>query len=91
MRGGAGRGPEHAQGVASEPAYHTPIDRRTVSMQSAPPSASTRKPVRRLRPEVVAQLATRRTASQLEELYQRPVEELSPEEIARMKAAFFRS
>lgn len=60
-------------------------------MQSPAAPASPRKPVRRLRPEVAAQLATRRSSAQLEQLYERPVQELSPEEIARMKAAFFRS
>jgi hypothetical protein len=39
---------------------------------------------------VAAKWAAQRRASELENLYQTPVEKLSPDEIARMKAAFFR-
>ena len=45
---------------------------------------------RRLKPEVAAKFAALKTAERLKELYDRPVEELSPEEIAQMRAAFFR-
>ncbi len=57
-----------------------------------PSSASTRsrKPQRKLKPEVVAQLVARRSESQLEKLYEKPVSELSPDELALMRAAFFR-
>lgn len=48
------------------------------------------KTSRRLRPEVAAALLERRRQAQLNELYQKPVEELDPEELARMRAAFFR-
>lgn len=48
-----------------------------------------RKPSRRLRPDAAALLARLRN-EQLQELYVKPVESLAPEEIARMKAAFFR-
>lgn len=56
--------------------------------QSAPEGA--KKPSRRLRPEVAAALASRRRQAQLDELYQKSVQELDPEEIARMRAAFLR-
>ena len=49
---------------------------------------SSRRPSRRLKPEVAARWAARRRDSDLRVLYQTPVENLSPEEIARMKAAF---
>lgn len=49
-----------------------------------------RKTARRLRPEALAALVARQREMQLQELYQRPVEELEPEELKRMKAAFFR-
>ncbi|HEX5726964.1 MAG TPA: hypothetical protein VFX98_15925 [Longimicrobiaceae bacterium] len=58
-----------------------------VSPPSAPPSA--RKSARRLKPEIAAQLAARRREAQLQDLYSRPIEELSPEELAKMRAAFF--
>jgi hypothetical protein len=43
---------------------------------------------RRLNPEAAAQLAARRRQAQVEELYQKPVTELSREELALMRAAF---
>ena len=48
------------------------------------------KSSRRIKPEVLAQLTARKREQQLQQLYNRPVEELSPEEIALMRAAFFR-
>lgn len=53
------------------------------------PSATTGK-ARRLKPEVARKWAARRKEQELRNLYERPVEQLSPEEMARMKAAFFR-
>ena len=52
--------------------------------------ASSSRPARRLKPEVAARWAARRRESDLRVLYQTPIEKLSPEEIARMKAAFLR-
>lgn len=52
-------------------------------------SAST-KPVRKLKPEVAARLAARRREAELRSLYETPVEQLSPSDLAKMKAAFFR-
>lgn len=54
----------------------------------APEGAKKRS--RRLRPEVAAALADRRRQAQLDELYQKSVQELDPDEIARMRAAFLR-
>jgi hypothetical protein len=48
-----------------------------------------RKTKRRLKPEVLAQQAAKRRNEELNKLYETPVEELSPEDIAKMKAAFF--
>lgn len=48
------------------------------------------KRTRKLKPEVAAKFAAFRTTERIKELYERPVEELSPEEIAQMRAAFFR-
>jgi hypothetical protein len=45
---------------------------------------------RQLKPEIAARWAEQARAGQLQELYQKPIAELSPAEIARMKAAFFR-
>lgn len=45
---------------------------------------------RRLRPEVAAELAARNRSSQLNALYEKPVKELDPEDIAVMRRAFFR-
>ena len=56
-----------------------------MSAQASPP-----RPVRRLRPDVAAKFAARRTESDLEQLYSKPVKELSPRELALMKAAFLR-
>lgn len=49
-----------------------------------------RKRVRRLKPEVAEKFAAYRTEQKIQELYERPVDELSPEELAKMRAAFFR-
>lgn len=55
--------------------------------RSVPPAP---RPSRRLKPEVAARWAAQRRESELKNLYQTPVEKLSPEDIARMKAAFLR-
>lgn len=55
--------------------------------RSSGPSA---RPTRRLKPEVAAKWAAQRRESEIQSLYQRPVDKLSPDEIARMKAAFLR-
>lgn len=57
----------------------------SVSATAAPAKRS-----RRLKPEAVARLRSRRGEAQLDHLYQKPVDELSPQEIAAMRAAFFR-
>jgi hypothetical protein len=48
------------------------------------------KRTRRLRPDA-AEVIARFRSERLNELYVKPVESLQPEELARMKAAFFRS
>ena len=50
----------------------------------------TPRPTRRLKPEVAAKWAAQRRESEIQNLYETPVEKLSPDDIARMKAAFFR-
>jgi hypothetical protein len=58
--------------------------------EAAPQSPSAR-PSRRLKPGVAAKFAAAQTmGAEIRELYDRPVEQLSPEEIALMRAAFFR-
>ena len=52
--------------------------------------APTRKTSRRLRPEVAAAFAARNRELRLQEFYQKPVEQLEPEELAIMRAAFFK-
>ena len=47
--------------------------------------------LRRLRPEVAAEMRARSEANRLRELYSRRVAELSPEEISILKAAFFKN
>jgi len=46
---------------------------------------------RKLRPEAAAALMARYRKLALDELYERPVDSLDPNELAQMKAAFFRS
>jgi hypothetical protein len=53
-------------------------------------ASPTPRPTRRLKPEVAAKWAAQRRESDIQNLYQTPVEKLSPDDIARMKAAFFR-
>lgn len=48
------------------------------------------KIIRKLKPEVAATLAARRRDAELRSLYETPVEQLSPNDLAKMKAAFFR-
>jgi hypothetical protein len=69
----------------------TRIEESTIIMNTASASAKNResRPRRRLKPEVAARLAARRRATSLEVLYERPAQELSPEEIAQLKIAFF--
>ena len=45
---------------------------------------------RQLKPEVAARLAERTRARGLDELYEKSVSELSPDELSMMKAAFLR-
>lgn len=49
-----------------------------------------RRTTRRLKPEVAQRWAQRRREEELERLYGTPVDQLAPEEIARMRAAFLR-
>jgi hypothetical protein len=49
-----------------------------------------RRTVRRLRPEIAAALAARRREAELAALYEKPVQELEREDLAQMRAAFFR-
>lgn len=44
---------------------------------------------RRLKPEVAAKFASYGRDEKIKKLYDRPVDELSPEELAQMRAAFF--
>jgi hypothetical protein len=53
--------------------------------------APAKRPSRRLRPEVVAALAARKRQTELDELYQKPVQDLESDELARMRRAFFKS
>jgi len=47
--------------------------------------------LRRIRPEVAAEMRARSEANRLRELYSRRVAELTPDEISIMKAAFFQN
>ena len=47
--------------------------------------------LRRLRPDVAAEMRARTEASRMRELYGKRVTELSPGELSVMKAAFFRN
>lgn len=61
-------------------------------MQSQTSRSATQspRPTRRLKPEIAAKWAAQRRQTELQDLYETPVEKLSPDEIARMKAAFLR-
>ena len=54
------------------------------------PLATAHKRSRRLKPEVAARLRDRRGEVVIDHLYQKPVDQLSPQEIAAMRAAFLR-
>lgn len=58
--------------------------------QNHPEMSRARKPARRLKPEIAARIAAQRSESRIQQLYERPVDQLSPEELAMMRAAFFR-
>lgn len=58
--------------------------------QSPRSVSPTHRPTRRLKPEVAARWAAQRRESEIQNLYETPVEKLSPDDIARMKAAFFK-
>lgn len=61
----------------------------SVSEPSGAP-APAKKPARRLRPEVAAALQARARQARLDALYEKPVQDLERDELAKMKAAFFR-
>lgn len=46
------------------------------------------RPKRKLRPEVAARFATKAVQSDIAELYAKPLEELTPDELRKMKSAF---
>jgi hypothetical protein len=58
-------------------------------MNGTTETTARRKVARRLRPDVVRQRLAQQRASELEKLYETPVTKLSPDEIRKMKAAFF--
>ena len=49
---------------------------------------TTARPKRKLRPEVAARMTAKTVQNELAELYAKPLAELTPDEIRRMKAAF---
>lgn len=57
---------------------------------AAPTATRPAKPQRRLKPEAAARLVARRSEAPLEDLYRKPVKDLSPREIAIMRAAFLK-
>jgi hypothetical protein len=71
-------------------AEHTIPQDRAWEQPSSAASTLTRKPSRRLKPEVAARIQSRRREAPIQQLYQKPVDELSPDELAAMRAAFFR-
>ena len=54
-------------------------------LQMAPAEA---RPKRKLRPDVAARFASRTVQRELADLYAKPREELTPEELHKMKTAF---
>lgn len=46
------------------------------------------RPRRKLRPGVAARFAAKAVQSQISELYAKPLEELTPDELRKMKSAF---
>lgn len=71
-------------------AEQTTVPDHSWTQSSAATATRPSKPSRRLKPEVVAKLKTRRSEAPLQDLYQKPVTELSPQELAMMREAFFR-
>jgi len=51
---------------------------------------SSRRTRRRLKPEIARRLAEQKHNAAVKALYERPAQDLTPEEIARLKSAFFR-
>jgi hypothetical protein len=51
---------------------------------------SSRRTRRRLKPEIARRLAEQRRTAAIKALYERPAQDLTPEEIAHLKSAFFR-
>jgi hypothetical protein len=66
---------------------------KIMKLDSEPTSALTpiasRRTRRRLKPEIARRLAEQRRNTAIQALYERPAQELTPEEIARLKSAFF--
>lgn len=76
-------------GAASETQF-PPEQKVNLSKQPPEIAPEPHKRTRRLKPDAAERIARLRS-ERLNELYVKPVESLEPEEIARMKAAFFRS
>ena len=58
----------------------------STQQQMAPPVAE--RPKRRLRPEVAARFTAKAVQTEIAELYSKPLADLTPEELRKMKSAF---
>jgi hypothetical protein len=69
---------------------HPPEESPIVSATDPPGAPAPLRRTRKLRPEVASEMARRNRQTQLDTLYDKPVQELDPDDIARMRRAFFR-
>ena len=56
--------------------------------QQLPSQAENARPKRKLRPEIAARLTVKNIESELAHLYAKPLTDLTPDELRKMKAAF---
>jgi hypothetical protein len=82
-------GPNHAIGLPVSDGILHYMSKLPMSLSNAPAQNGMRKRIRRLKPEIAARLAAQQQEDEIQKLYNTPVEQLSPEDLAKMKAAFF--
>ena len=63
-------------------------ERMSTEHQRVQHPSATGRPKRKLRPEIAARLSAKAVRSELANLYEKPPEELTPEELRKMKSAF---
>jgi hypothetical protein len=60
----------------------------STQQQMMTPPVAAERPKRRLRPEVAARFTQKAVQTEIAELYEKPLADLTPDELRKMKSAF---